>query len=293
MRLETRTIEVGLLKEENINEYYFLNIFAPFYGLSFPPEFKPLKHIYYSVDDISESEYVGKHGVYLEEKYVQQADLTLTTSTSLKRDMMHYSDHVELLANAADFGLFNKATSGKFEKPIELQNIDSPVIIYTGNICNRINYPLLIRIAEKCKNMSLVLVGPVNSNDPAIGRLKEFPNVFFAGRKNIDELPAFLQHADCGIIPFKTNKLTSRIYPLKVNEYLAAGIPVVSTPFSEDLKVFNDVVCFADQADKFAEAIGEEIARNNKIRREARISSASRNTWEKRAEEFVNLIEAR
>ena len=279
-----------LLKTEKISSFYFLNVFSPFYGLTFPDSFKPSLHLYYSVDNMAESEYVKKHGPYLEEAYARNADTVLATSSTLKNKMSKFSDNVELLANAADFTLFNNAAKEKLSKPQELPSTRKPVVIYTGNICDRINYDLLIEITRRKDELTLVMVGPVNTSDPLIRELKNSDNVHFPGRKNLNELPAFLQYADCAIIPFKMNDLTASIYPLKVNEYLASGIPVVSTPFSEDLMSFKDVVALREDPVSFADGIIDEIRQNSDEKRHLRILKASQNTWEKRAEQFRSII---
>jgi glycosyltransferase involved in cell wall biosynthesis len=279
-----------LLQTEKISSFYFLNVFSPFYGLTFPASFKPSLHLYYSVDNMAESEYVKKHGPYLEEAYARKADTVLATSSTLKNKMSQFTDNVELLANAADFTLFNKAAKEELRKPHELSSMQKPVVIYTGNICDRINYDLLIEITRRKDELTLVMVGPVNTADPRIQELKRSDNVHFAGRKNLDELPAFLQYADCAIIPFKMNDLTASIYPLKVNEYLASGIPVVSTPFSQDLMSFADVVALRENPESFVDGIIDEIRQNSDEKRHSRILKASQNTWQKRAEEFKRII---
>ncbi len=116
------------------------------------------------------------------------------------------------------------------------------------------------------------------------------PNVVFAGPRKITELPAFLQYFDCVIIPFRKNTLTKSIYPLKINEYLAAGKPVIATHFSEDIYTFHDVAYIADSHEEFIQLIDMAIDENNAALQEKRVAVASQNTWAARVSQFWNIL---
>ncbi len=88
----------------------------------------------------------------------------------------------------------------------------------------------------------------------------------------------------------KKNTLTKSIYPLKINEYLAAGKPVVSTNFSEDVCAFSDVAYIADSHEEFVKAIGTAIVEDNDQKKQERTATAFSNSWQKRVEEFWKLI---
>ncbi|MGO8056082.1 glycosyltransferase, partial [Rhizobium leguminosarum] len=82
---------------------------------------------------------------------------------------------------------------------------------------------------------TLVFVGPVQTEEHKAVGLDKLPNVLFVGPKHITQLANYLQYFDCVLIPFRKNTLTKSIYPLKINEYLAAGKAVIATHFSEDI----------------------------------------------------------
>src|SRR5690606_17805391 len=99
----------------------------------------------------------------------------------------------------------------------------------------------------------------------------------FAGPKPITELPRYLHYMDCTIIPFKCNELTKSIYPLKVNEYLAAGKAVVSTNFSEDIAEFKNIVYLAASHEEFINNIDKAIEEKmSKV--DERVKTAEGNT---------------
>jgi glycosyltransferase involved in cell wall biosynthesis len=114
-------------------------------------------------------------------------------------------------------------------------------------------------VAEKHSDKLLLMVGPRSTDDYKSVGLHLLPNVKFTGAKDISELPNYLQHCDCAIIPFEYSILTKSIYPLKINEYLIAGKPVVATAFSEDIKSFKEVIYIAEEEEEFLEKIDQAI----------------------------------
>ena len=99
-----------------------------------------------------------------------------------------------------------------------------------------------------------------------------------------------MQYFDCCIIPYRRNTLTASIYPLKVNEYLAAGKPVVATAFSEDMLAFSDCVYLAREHEEFIRLIDEAINSDDAQKKALRIETAAENTWEKRVQEFWAML---
>jgi teichuronic acid biosynthesis glycosyltransferase TuaH len=134
------------------------------------------------------------------------------------------------------------------------------------------------------------MIGPHSIDQALYDDLAAFPNMRFLGRRNLADLPAYLHHSHCAIIPFKCNDLTKSIYPLKVNEYLAAGLPVVSTAFSEDIQAFSEVVEISESADDFCRRITVAMGNDTEASRHQRVQIASCNTWEDRARRFWDIV---
>lgn len=279
------------IKKYNIKKYIFINCFDPFYGQNIFPETTPILNIYQSVDGIDQHEYTRRHGPRLERQAVENADLTLTTSKELNRIQSQFSDQVFTLNNAADISIFRKTQEQTFERPEELKNIKTPIIGYTGNMDElRIDYELLKKIALAHSDKTLVMVGPVNNNKYKEIGLDKMDNVIFTGGKSINDLPKYLHFFDCALIPFLCNELTKSIYPLKINEYLAAGRSVISSNFSEDIQDFSSHIYLAKDHESFIRSIEPAISNNNQEIKQKRLKVAASNTWDARVEAFWQIV---
>jgi teichuronic acid biosynthesis glycosyltransferase TuaH len=275
----------------SIKKFAFINSFNPLFGKFFPENFNPFLTIYHCVDDISKSAYISKHGTRLEDEAVSNADLTMVTSMELKRLKSKHSKHVYYLPNAADVALFQKAVYENLPEPKELQGITKKVICYTGNICHRLDYSLLVKIAEKHSDKILLMIGPFANDNYKKAGLDKLPNVVFAGRKSIEELPGYLKYSDCCIIPFLCIPLTKSIYPLKINEYLSAGKPVVTTNFSEDIANFGEVAFVSPSHEAFLDNISKAIDTDSEDKLKERVKYSSTNSWSYRAKQFFEIVD--
>lgn len=281
-----------IIRDHQVKDFVFLNAFDPYFCRDFPDDIKPLRKVYQSMDDLTQVAYTARHGTRLEQDIIRKFDVTLTTSQELKRLKSSYSDAVYYHPNAADTSTFQQALMVDYPRPPELAPAEGKKIIgYTGNIESRIDYALLKSILENHPDKYLVMVGPVTTDEHKTINLTDFPNVIMVGPKKIHALPQYLQYFDCALIPFKKNVLTKSIYPLKINEYLAAGRPVVTTDFSDDIKSFSDVVYVADNHADFVQSINSAIDEHDGNRIRERVFLARRNTWRARVEEFWNILE--
>jgi teichuronic acid biosynthesis glycosyltransferase TuaH len=280
-----------LIKDYEVKDFIYINFFDPYFVQELPPDIKPLRTIYQSMDDISQVKYSKRHGERLEEEVIRHSDYTLCTSRELTRLKKSFSPNVYFHPNGADIDIFEKAATQKLEKPEELKKITKKTIGYIGSVEYRSDFELIKKIATYHKDKMLFFVGPVYGKEHTEAGLDKMDNVVFIGPKKVEELPAFLQYFDCVIVPFKKNTLTKSIYPLKVNEYLAAGKPIIATHFSEDIYSFKDVVYVAEDDDEFLTLIDKAIAENNQERIDKRMEVAQQNTWVSRVKEFWEIID--
>lgn len=283
------------LRDYNVKNYVFFNSFHPVLVPYIPKHFphQPLVSIYQSLDEISEEPYIARHGIAAEADAIRHCDLAIGTSTRLcERHEEASGRPVHLLANAADFHTFEGAHFRDLPMPEEMKNLPGPVILYTGHYSDlRLDHELVIRITREFPQASILFVGTYVEMDLKKEGLTGIPNLHFIGSRPIEQLPAFIRHSRVAIIPYQKNYLTSGIYPLKVNEYLAAGIPVVSTNFSKDIAGFNSVVAVANDHDAFIQEIKNAFTENALDRASQRMEWAFNNSWRTRITMLEGLME--
>lgn len=279
-------------QKHGFSNYLYINCYDPFYAGWLPPEMGAHTCIYHCIDDITQNAYTARHGLKLENEACRHADITLVTSSNLMRLKAPYARRIIPYYNAADVSVFQKARTEKYPWPSELEGRSGPVIGFIGNLDElRIDYPLLKKVALRFPDKTLLLVGPLNSPEPAQIGLDKLPNVVFAGPRKLQDLPPLLQHMDCTLIPFLCNTLTFSIYPLKINEYLAAGKAVVSTAFSDDIRTFAPCIYLAENHEAFLQKIEQALTESNSEQIEARIQTAHLNTWEARIRQLWEIVE--
>lgn len=283
---------VKLFKEYHITKYVFLNSFNPFYGeildASLP---KPLVRVYQSRDDISQEQYVAKHGVELEKREILRSDVSLATSAYLAQKLSHVGKSVQVLANAVDFEFVNSFLTKTIERPTDLPT-GKPIAIYIGNYQSRVDLNVLVETMRLTPEVNFVLIGPKSESTTKLFDTNGLSNVFELGSKRWEDLPKYLKYADIGIIPFEFSELTKSIYPLKINEYLALGLPVVTTNFSLDIGSFQNIVSIIESNDSalFSKAIKREIESDTIELRTARVQVAKQNSWASRKDQFWEYI---
>jgi len=280
------------VRDHKVHNYLFINCYDPFYAGVLPRKMGAALNIYHCIDDITQDTYTNKHGHDLENEAIRQADITLVTSTNLQKLKAPFSDRVVTYFNAAEVGIFHKVWTEKYSRPEELKHRTGKVIGFVGNMdALRIDYPLLKQVAAAYPQHTLLLVGPVNSPELAEIGLDKLPNVVLAGSRRLEELPPLMQYMDCVLIPFRCNTLTRSIYPLKINEYLAAGKPVISTSFSDDIRGFAECIYLAEDAAGFIGQIQQALAEKDPILVQKRIDLANTNTWTARIAQLWKLVE--
>ncbi len=146
-----------------------------------------------------------------------------------------------------------------YEPAIDLrQKGDKPVAGYVGVIDERVDLQLVAAIAERLPDWEIRMVGPVLKINPA--DLPQAANIVYPGHVGYNDLPEVMSGFHVGLMPFALNEATRSISPTKTLEYLAAGLPVVSTRVPDVVADYSEVVAFADDAEKFADCCISSLA---------------------------------
>jgi glycosyltransferase involved in cell wall biosynthesis len=254
---------------------------------------QPQLVVYHCVDDIAAQPGIDAASFRAaEERFTARADLVLASAPALAERMRTMSHNVLYASNVADTELFATALH---DGPVDagMARLPSPRIVFTGAVVTtKLDMDLLHVLAETRRSWSFALVGPVGPGDPRadVSVLAATPNIHLLGPRSYEELPSVLRAADAGLIPYALNDLTRSIFPMKVYEYLAAGLPVVATPLPSLAEV--DAVASAPDAQGIARLLDEVLVNDTTERRGARSREAMAHSWERRIEEIAAAIDA-
>lgn len=210
-----------------------------------------------------------------EKKLLEKADIVFTGGYSLYEAKKNLHHNIHAFPSSIDKAHFSKARN-IISEPADQAAIPHPRIGFFGVIDERMNIELLHKVAALKPEWQFVLIGPVVKIDPA--SLPTDSNIHYIGSRSYDELPAYLAGWDVAIIPFALNESTQFISPTKTPEYLAGGVPVVSTSIQDVINPYGDeeLVFIADTPEDFI--MGIDCSFN--LRNDAQ--------WLKEVNEFLN-----
>ncbi|MFA5904041.1 MAG: glycosyltransferase [Desulfobacula sp.] len=258
---------------------------------SFTPEiayvlghFNEEKIVYYCVDDHASFSGYDKDQVLRDEKELcRKSDLVITTSMALQEAKKAWNPNTLLVPHGVDFEHFNRAVTEDLPCPKELESIPRPRLGFFGLIRDWVDVDLLWQVAQKRPDWHFVLIGDADSSID-LGKYRASSNMHFLGRKPYKDLPAFCRHFDVGLIPFKVNELTHAVNPIKLREYLSAGLPVISTPMPE-VRLYDRLVRIIDGPKEFENA-AEICLRgmDSKEEKLLRIKQMAKETWPQKIE---------
>ena len=253
---------------------------------------RPELVVYHCVDDIAAHPRIDAPSFRAaEERFAARADLVLASSRPLAQRMQQLSAHVHYLPNVADTDLFASArAAGPLDAAIAV--LPEPRIVFTGAIAAaKVDLQLVAELAELQPDWSIVLVGPVGLGDPEtdVSSLSRLANVHLLGPRRYEELPTVLRGAQAAIIPYRRNQLTASVFPMKVYEYLAAGLPVVATPLESLQGVAG--ISFGADAGEVAERLRAALAEDGPHARASRARLAEGHSWNARLAEIAQLVE--
>jgi len=276
----------GFLKKEGIfplDLLFFdaggMNLFYPLHGFT--------KLTVYRLSDlVAEFPNQVSGRVESEREVLRKVDLVLAVSEGLYDAAVRIrgtDKGVYLLPNGVHLAPFQRS----YPEPEEYARIPRPRALFVGSLSSWFDWELLRKVAFLRPNISFVVVGR-----------GEFPknlpqNVYLLGPRPHEKIPAYMQHADVGLIIFKDLPLIRKIEgPLKFYEYLASGLPVVSVPYG-DLKKMAPFALFGDTPDEFAVALDEAIEQaKDPEERARRKKEAERYSWDRIFARFEEILRA-
>ncbi len=259
-----------------LDSFTLVNAFNPVYGLMTQKAWKAEKSIYYCYDEIAGTNWSGKHGPVYEKAFMKQVDLVVTSSKKLQEKKSDYNENCQLVPNGVNLDIFQS---------VPKHHAKTRSIGYVGAIDDRIDFKLIKYLQDNLPNHTFDFYGPVKTIIPEAVEKR----LNLHGAVPQETLPEHIGKMDLCVIPFVKNELTAAIYPLKINEYLAMGKPVVSTDFA-DLTDFSNQIGVAENPESFVKEIRKQLKYNSRLKAHKRITFAQRNSWNQRSNMFSRLL---
>lgn len=271
------------IKKLKLDDPIIITAYNPMYGLPMIGKLHEYLNVYYCYDGMDTQRH--KSRIYsIEQQFCRQVDGIITTSDYLNSEKQQLNSQSYVVKNGVDFKLF---------EPHAKKNVSSPSSQkkagYIGTLDFRFDIDSMEFAIQELPQVLFEFTGYL-LNHNIKERLSKYDNVAFFKSVKAHEVPQLLSKYDLGIIPYKMNEVNKNIYPLKINEYLAVGVPVVMTAFAI-LTDFKSMVKAAENKKLFKSYIEYELENDNDVLIKERIDFARLNSWEGRVVEFGDVLE--
>ncbi len=245
------------LLDDLLEQERFTNYVAWYYtpmASEFTTDIKPSVTVYDCMDELSAFAGAPPEMRETERALFKKADLVFTGGASLFKSKQHEHDSVHLFPSSIDFAHFAQARLAEKE-PGDQGTIPHPRLGYSGVIDERMDLELIHRLSKARPNWQFVMLGPVVKIN--VASLPQARNIHYLGMKQYVDLPRYLSGWDVALLPFALNDSTRFISPTKTPEYLAAGLPVVSSPIQDVVQPYGELglVRIAEGVQEFIENI--------------------------------------
>ncbi|SEO83327.1 Protoporphyrinogen oxidase [Nitrosovibrio sp. Nv6] len=277
------------LEEEHIAWFY-----TPM-ALPLLQELQPALVIYDCMDELAAFKNPPKQMLQRENALLKVADLVFTGGPSLYRAKRERHPNVHCFPSSVDIVHFEQALDRSNAHPAH-EEIPGPRLGYYGVIDERIDMELIARIADTHPRWQVVLVGPIVKIDPA--SLPHRHNIHYLGQQPYKALPHLLAGWNVCLLPFALNEATRFISPTKTLEYMAAELPIVSTPITDVVDLYGEVVSIAASPQAFIKACEDSLLttpeehKRNIVRMRELVSATSWNMTAEKMHELMQLTSA-
>jgi glycosyltransferase involved in cell wall biosynthesis len=221
-----------------------------------------------------------------EQELLAKSGLVVVCSTALLESKQKTNPRTHLVTHGVDYEHFRKATDGNAQAAGELAALPRPILGFHGLIADWVDLPLLAELARMRPQWSIVLVGRADTDLSAI---QGVANIHVLGHRPYASLPEYLRGFDVALLPFVNNELTINANPLKLREYLAAGLPVVATPIPEVARLAPPVR-LASTAQEYAAQIEALLKEGHTGPSRARSDEVARESWDYKVAEMETLV---
>lgn len=242
--------------------------------------------VYHCVDEYTEFTGTDRDAVAaMERRLLERADVVIVSAERLLETKRRHNPNVHLVTHGVDVEHFRRACRPETRVPEELAALPGAVIGFFGLIADWVDLELLRRVALARPQWSLALVGKLDTDPSPVADL---PNVHLFGRKDYADLPGWCKGFDVAVLPFAINELTLAANPLKLREYLAAGLPVVATPIPE-VERLGELVLRAGDGEGFVARIDELLGAGRRGPDLAASRSMDDESWDRKVQRMEEI----
>ncbi|MDB4958395.1 MAG: hypothetical protein JWO36_5964 [Myxococcales bacterium] len=244
--------------------------------------------VYYCVDEWSMFSYLDRaQTVAAERSLLNKVDAVFAINGALADAKRAINPSTFVSPHGVDHALFARALEDGVAIPTDLAALPSPRIGFYGTLQDWVDLDLVAHVARARPQWSIALIGQALGDVSAVRGL---PNVHLLGQKKHHELPAYCKGFDVGTIPYRIDERMTYVNPLKLREYLSAGVPVVSTAVPEVVR-YGHLAAVAKTGDEWVTAIERALAASTPAERAARSASMKSETWSARVAEVSRTVD--
>lgn len=242
--------------------------------------------VYDCMDELSKFSEAPPQIKTREQKLLAEADVVFTGGRKLWESKKLFNENCHFYGCGVDVSHFGKAREAATKIPADIASLQKPVLGYFGVIDERMDYELLVKLADANPNWSIAMVGP----HVKVRELPQRPNLHWLGQKNYTELPAYCKAFDVCMMPFALNEATEFINPTKALEYMATGRPIVSSAVADVVTNFGSVVNIARTHEQFISLCRDALEKPEAARVEAGLKQAADNSWDSIVAQLENHV---
>jgi glycosyltransferase involved in cell wall biosynthesis len=244
--------------------------------------------VYYCVDEWSMFAYLDREQTIAAERaLLSKVDAVFAINEPLAAAKRVHNANTHVSPHGVDHALFAKALDPATRVPADLEAIPHPRIGFYGTLRSWVDLEMIAFAAKQRPDWHFVLIGQQLDDVSAV---RGIANVHLLGQRPHADLPAYCKGFDVGMIPYRIDERMTYVNPLKLREYLSAGLPVVSTPVPEVVR-HSHLAHIAATPAEFVAAVDKALRETGAEARARRSQAMQSETWSARVANVARTIE--
>lgn len=252
-------------------------------------DYLDVRHIIYRPTDIYPMLVGNDSLAELERRVIRRANAVVSTSAPVQQHVASLTEQpipMTVIPNGVDYEHFAASASS----PDEYRSIPEPRAVYVGALDERFDWAAVQAAAIRCPDVHFVLVGPPEAGKKPLGDL---PNVYFLGSRPYADVPGYLQHAQVGLLPLSGHPANEGRSPMKLYEYMAAGLDVVARATSELKRRDNPFIHLYATPSEFVKRLSDCLAHSSDNERRIQCREhAKRQSWKRKSSDLMRFVDS-